>query len=282
MKKTIFSVLILCAVFLTSCLKGVDEVEKLNENDKLIKEYLSANSLTPTNDAEGVYAVVRDLNPSARKLTVGDSVFVNYEIFLLDGTRVMGNEAGKPLQLIHGYAPLYGIDVALSWMRIGEKATVLIPYTYAFGSGGSSDKKVPGYTPIRLELELVSARSEAERMAEYIEKKGYEVGLITPDNLNIVWLKNVEEGDSLGLGKYATVAYKGYFMTGEKFDEGAFEMLTGDQTSIKGFDLGVRRLKMGEKAVLIFPSKLGYGDRVYNKIPAFSPLAFEVEITKVR
>lgn len=283
MKKTILSVLILCVVYLTSCMKGVDEVAKQEENERQIKEYLAANNLTPTKDTLGMYTVMRTFNPGERNLSIGDSVKVNYEIYLLDGTKVMSNEVSKPLEYIYGYAPLYGFDLALNWMRIGEKATVLLPYYLAFGSGGSSDGKVGGYTPIRLELELAGSKSENEQIAEYIARKGYQVELTTSENLNIVWLKKVAEGDSLGMGKQITVAYQGFLLGGKKFDEGALSHLTGSSGLIKGFDRGVRKMKAGEKAVIIFPSKLGYGQTGSQSgvIPPFAPLAFEVEITKV-
>lgn len=282
MKRSLLSVLILCVAIVSSCMKGVDEVAKQDENEKMIQEYLTTNNLTPTKDTIGLYAVIRDFNPSAPKLNLGDSLKVNYEIFLLDGTKVVESEAGKPLEFLHGFAPLYGFDLALSWMRPGESATVLIPYYLAFGSGGSSDNKVPGYAPIRVELELVNAKSEGQQIAEYILKNGYEMDMITPDNLHIKWLTKVEEGDSLGMGKDINVAYKGYLLNGKKFDEGAFNHLTGSNAAIKGFDYGVRKMKLGEKALIIFPSKLGYqhyGNG--SEIPPFAPLAFEVEITKV-
>ncbi len=283
MKKGILSILILCVVYLTSCMKGVDEIAKQEENDRLIKEYLAANNLTPTRDTLGMYAVIRNFNPAAKKLAFGDSVKVNYEIYLLDGTKVMSNDPGKPLGYLFGYAPIYGFDLALNWMRVGERATVLLPYYFAFGSGGSSDGKIGAYSPIRVELELESSKSESDQMAEYIARKGYNVGLTTNENLNIVWLKKVEDGDSLGMGKQITVAYQGFLLSGKKFDEGALNHLTGSSGLIKGFDRGVRKMKMGEKAVIIFPSKLGYGETGTQDrtIPPFAPLAFEVEITKV-
>lgn len=282
MKRTILSVLILCVVLLTSCMKGVDEIAKQDENEKQIQEYLTANNLSPTNDTLGLYAVIRDFNPSAPALNLGDSLAVSYEIFLLDGTSVVASEVGKPLEFLHGFAPLYGFDLALSWMRLGERATVLVPYYLAFGSGGSSDSKVPGYTPVRVELELVRAKSESQQIAEYIAKKEYEIDLVTPDNLNITWLTKVEEGDSLGMGKQITVAYRGFLLNGTKFDEGALNHLTGSDGLIKGFDQGVRKMKLGEKAIVIFPSKLGYQHYGSgNDIPPFAPLSFEIEVTKV-
>ncbi len=283
MKKTILSILILCVVYLTSCMKGVDEVAKQEENDRQIKEYLSANSLTPTGDTLGMYAVIRNFNPAGKRLAYGDSVQVNYEIYLLDGTKVMNNNPGEPLEYLYGYPPLYGFDLALNWMRIGERATVLLPYYLAFGSAGTTDKKIAGYAPIRLELELVSSKSEDDQIVEYIAKNNYEVGLTTSENLRIVWLNKIEEGDSVGVQKQLTIDYKGFLLSGKKFDENTLSHMTGSTQLIRGFDLGVRRMKLGEKAIIIFPSKLGYREtgRPQGGIPPFAPLAFEVEITKV-
>lgn len=282
MKKSVVGIFILCVVALTSCMKGVDEVEKQNENERRIQEYLLTNGLNPTKDTIGMYAVISNINPVSRMLNIGDSVKVNYKIYKLDGTLAFESEAGKPLEFHHGFAPFYGFDLAISWMRIGEKATALIPYYLAFGSGGSSDGKVPGYEPVRLEVELLGAKSEAEQMEEYIAKNGYTVDLKTANNLNIVWLNKIEAGDSLSMGKQITVAYKGYLTSGKKFDEGALNHLTGSSGLIRGFDLGVRRMKEGEKAIIIFPSKLGYEHYGSGTaIPPFAPLAFEVEITKV-
>ncbi len=283
MKKTILSILILCVVYLTSCMKGVDEVAKQEENDRQIKEYLSANNLTPTAESDGMYVISRNLNPGARKLSYGDSIKVNYEIYLLDGTKVLNNNPGEPLEYLYGYPPLAGFDLALSFMRIGESATALLPYYLAFGSAGTTDRKIAGYTPIRLELELVSSKSEDDQIEEYIAKNNYEVGLTNSENLRIVWLNKIEEGDSVGVQKQLAIAYKGFLLSGKKFDEGNLSHMTGSTQLIRGFDLGVRRMKLGEKAMIIFPSKLGYREtgRPEGGIPPFAPLAFEVEITKV-
>ncbi|GAA4442920.1 FKBP-type peptidyl-prolyl cis-trans isomerase N-terminal domain-containing protein [Ravibacter arvi] len=262
-------------------MKGVDEVEKQQENEKQIKEYLTANGLIPSKDTLGMYAMMESFNPGARKLTLGDSVSVNYEIFRLDGTKVTGSESGKPLVFLHGYAPIYAMDFVATWMRVGEKVTVLAPYYLAFGSGGSSDGKVPAYSPIRLVMEIVHTKSENDQIVEYIAKNKLTVDYTTPENIRIVRLNQVT-GDTLGMGKQITVAYKGYLLSGKKFDEGAFNHLTGSNQVIKGFDKGLRNMRPGEKAWIIFPSAQGYGaygteDR---RIPAFAPLAFEVEITK--
>ena len=50
---------------------------------------------------------------------------------------------------------------------------------------------------------------------------------------------------------------------------------------IAGFEEGVLKMRVGEKAALILPSKIAYGVNGNSTIPPYSPLYFEVEIVGV-
>jgi len=48
---------------------------------------------------------------------------------------------------------------------------------------------------------------------------------------------------------------------------------------IKGWDEGLQKLKHGDKAIILIPSRLAYGARgAGGSIPPNAPLVFEVEI----
>jgi len=51
---------------------------------------------------------------------------------------------------------------------------------------------------------------------------------------------------------------------------------------IPGFEFAVSLMRVGEKATVIFPSRLGYGNASQNAIPPNSPLIFELELLEVK
>lgn len=95
------------------------------------------------------------------------------------------------------------------------------------------------------------------------------------------------EGAEIKNGDKATVHYTGTLENGQKFDSSLdrgqpFEFSLGAGQVIKGWDLGVFGMKIGEKRKLVIPSSLGYGERgVPGAIPANATLIFEVELLKI-
>jgi FKBP-type peptidyl-prolyl cis-trans isomerase FkpA len=58
-----------------------------------------------------------------------------------------------------------------------------------------------------------------------------------------------------------------------------FQFILGMEQVIKGWDQGFQKLKKGEKAIILIPSRLAYGSQgAGEKIPPYSPLLFEVEV----
>ncbi|HEY6083743.1 MAG TPA: FKBP-type peptidyl-prolyl cis-trans isomerase [Nitrospira sp.] len=91
-------------------------------------------------------------------------------------------------------------------------------------------------------------------------------------------------GASAEAGKTATVHYTGWLENGKKFDSSVdrgepFSFPLGAGRVIKGWDEGVRGMKIGGKRRLTIPSNLGYGARgAGNVIPAHATLIFDVEL----
>ena len=101
----------------------------------------------------------------------------------------------------------------------------------------------------------------------------------------------IGEGRAAEKGLSVTVHYTGWLYNstnedgkGKKFDSShdrreTFSFILGMGQVIKGWDEGVKSMKIGGKRVIIIPSDMGYGTRgAGNIIPPNADLIFEVEL----
>ncbi len=106
----------------------------------------------------------------------------------------------------------------------------------------------------------------------------------TPDGVYYT-IKKSTEGITLQPGDTAKTIYTGKLLDGSVFDSNVgkepFPVVVGMGQVIRGWDSGLMALKKGEKATLLIPSMLGYGERGAGAaIPANAVLVFDVEILK--
>ena len=95
-------------------------------------------------------------------------------------------------------------------------------------------------------------------------------------------------GNEAKVGNTVSVHYTGTLEDGTKFDSSldrgeSFSFSLGAGQVIKGWDLGVNGMKIGEKRKLTIPSDLGYGEAGTpgGPIPPNATLIFEVELLKI-
>ena len=103
-------------------------------------------------------------------------------------------------------------------------------------------------------------------------------------------IEDIELGHGPEANEYKkiTVHYTGKLEDGSIFDSSLkpgrtpFTFTLGAGSVIKGWDLGVKGMKVGGKRKLTIPSDLGYGDNgAGNVIPPGATLLFEVELLEV-
>ncbi|MEQ1754913.1 MAG: FKBP-type peptidyl-prolyl cis-trans isomerase [Micropepsaceae bacterium] len=107
---------------------------------------------------------------------------------------------------------------------------------------------------------------------------------VTPTGLQFRSLK-AGTGKQPGPTSKVTVHYTGKLINGKTFDSSS----GGDPISfplnrvIPGWTEGLQLMKEGEKAELVIPQDLGYGERgAPGAIPPYQTLVFEVELIKVQ
>ena len=103
-------------------------------------------------------------------------------------------------------------------------------------------------------------------------------------------IEDIIKGDGKEANDYnkVVVNYTGKLEDGSVFDSSLkpgrepFTFTLGVGSAIKGWDLGVKGMKVGGKRKLTIPAELGYGDQgAGSVIPPGATLIFEVELIEV-
>lgn len=85
-------------------------------------------------------------------------------------------------------------------------------------------------------------------------------------------------------GDYVKIKYVGKLLDGTIFDQSpneSFVFRLGYRQVIMGWEIGIPLFKVGTKGTLFLPSERAYGDRAVGKIPANSPLVFNIEVEQI-
>lgn len=261
------------------------------------------------------YEILRH-NDGSRKAVAGDFMlmFVNYAVRRNDKDSIIFNsitsgEGGKMLVQITESTYKGDITEALSQLSEGDSARITVRADSFFIKSVQTPQLPPfvksnemlyfnvGVAELLSEAELQKKvqESQAKQNAEMLTLKEKEIeqlksyfvsnGMnVSPDE-NGLFVATISEGsgEMPQAGKKVQVHYTGTLLNGTKFDSSVdrgtpFSFVLGSGQVITGWDLGIAKLKPGEKAILGIPSSLAYGARAMGPIPANSPLIFEVQL----
>ncbi|MFN8354087.1 MAG: FKBP-type peptidyl-prolyl cis-trans isomerase [Spirosomataceae bacterium] len=296
MKKQILFGLVAIGLAVAACTVRSEGDRISQESDTQIQQYIAAKGLTMQKTTSGIYYNIT-AGTGTRSPKLGEQVAVSYVLSRLDGYKFdsTGISAGKPEYFVFGTGQkLLGIEEGLSLMKEGDKAVFLFPGNLAFGS--TYYDVLPPYAAVRCDITLVSTRTEDEQIEDYIAKNQLTVTEKTDTGLRFVSTSKSAAGDTVKTGKSVTVKYKGSLLRDLRkyvygsvvydpvFDSGLLTFTVDGGSVVSGFNEGVLKMKVGDKARLIFPSILGYGVNGSSSggIPPLAPLQFEVEVWTVK
>lgn len=287
MKHNFFLFLIATALLWTSCGSSDDGFEKSETG--LQYKFLVKNEGAKPKVGDFVFLTMR-------WTTDQDSVIFDSELL----TRMTGRPFVR--QLEHP-AFVGSFEEGLHMMSVGDSAVFRVSADSVFkfylnrglpswlppGSMVNVSTKLTEITTLeQFKKEKADAQSKSEEMMKtateeinaYIQKQKLDtVG--TGDGLIIAnWKKS---GKPVNMpGDKVFVNYKGRLLSGTSFDQGEnLEVELGRGGVIQGWEEALSRMSNGDKATLIIPFWLGYGDENMGQIPPYSTLVFDIEITNV-
>jgi peptidylprolyl isomerase len=116
-----------------------------------------------------------------------------------------------------------------------------------------------------------------------------QAAITTASGLTYIITQKNETGQQLKAGDNVQVHYTGLLTNGVKFDSSLdrgepISFPLGRGRVIKGWDEGIQKLRVGERATLIIPASLGYGSKGAGNgdIPPDATLIFIVEVVGVQ
>lgn len=272
-----------CALALTACGGGAKK------------------TTTPEIPAQPAYAKTDLVVGTGDTVVAGDLATVNYTGYFYDSTKPnsRGTEFEKGTRSFAAgtgaYLPgtaytLLGWDQGVPGMKVGGKANFVMPYNLAYGTieyTSLQGTKVPAYTPVVFEVEVVSVKKASP----------------TPSVTIIAEKEIVGTGALVEYSKTVAVNYTGWLYDptkpdhkGKQFDASAagtpLSFVVSNPSSVKeGFVRAILGMKVGGKRTVEISPLLMYGNVAVTdtvngatvvKIPPDSTLVFDIELVSIK
>ena len=125
------------------------------EEMERIRAYMKRHHWKPVTTSTGInYMIVQKADTSLPKAKVGQVVRLNYEISVLDDT-VVYSSGDEPVDFVVGYDHVEsGLHEAVTYLRKGDKAWIILPSNLAFGLTGDNDM-IPSGASLLYKVEMI-------------------------------------------------------------------------------------------------------------------------------
>ncbi len=136
----------------------LENAEKQKTEEITIEEYINKSGKKFTKTSTGLYYLITKATQGATA-SIGDKVGTNYTGTLIGGKVFDSNtKDGKsePFEFVLGmHKVIAGWDEMFGILHLGEKATIVVPSSLAYGPEGSGDD-IGAFTPLIFDVELLT------------------------------------------------------------------------------------------------------------------------------
>ena len=282
--------------------EGIERVrnQKIKESHEALLAYLAENGIDVKPLESGIYIIPVEKG-KGRCPVKGEKVELDFEAKLLNGQSIgstFGQDEKFTFVLGEGYV-IPGWEEIVPMMHLGERIQAIIPFEMAYNE--HSVDQIPPYSNLVYDIKLlkITTAEEMQRQAELEMKKlkadsekalrSYlkENRIVDHTKSGLYYAKSmITEGERPVDGMTARIKFDAAFLDGTPLGSseqlgGFYDVPFGQHAVLKGLEEGIGLMRVGEKARLVLPYTLAYGENPYGNIPACSNLVFDVELLKL-
>jgi peptidylprolyl isomerase len=231
-----------------------------------------------TTDPSGIQYRVTQRGDGNKPL-INDMVYVHYRLMLEDSTIIDNSyDRGEPVSFKMGAGQVIdGWEKGIGLLNEGDKAIMIIPPDLAYGERAVGE--IPADATLIFDVEVVKIDPAPKP-------------LTLPSDTDIISTTSglryavIEEGDGMMLvtGMRVRIHYNGFFEEDMSIFDSSYQrgepidFTLGKGMVIRGWEEGISKLRVGDKARLWIPYELAYGEQGRGPIPPATNLIFDVEV----
>lgn len=267
------------------------DVSGVKKTDEVVNDNLTADSSSNTNnnvkveDTVAVTREVKDLDSRVKivwskkndseRLAPGDVIRIKHTLRLADGKVI---ETWKQLGRAGSICLNFGMAVkgweeGLYQMGVGEEAKISVPADLAYGEKGMADI-IPPNSNLLYEVEIV----------EKIEPVNLEEGV------QVYVVERVKDSKPNGdlKGKEIQFGYMAFAQEKGMYDNSyrtgtVFKYNYGKPTVVPGLNIGIKEVRVRDKAYVKIPAKAAYGKKgLVDLVPSNTPILYDIMMVDIK
>lgn len=138
-------------------IEDAENQKRLAEEPDRINKFVKDHNIQVAPSPSGVY-YLEIVKGTGEVADIGDVVSIHYNLYNIDDKLVETSFEGEPIRFVYGNNEMVpGIEEAVGNMRVGGKATIIVPAEMGFGDV-AIDKELPAYSTVIFDIELIDVQ----------------------------------------------------------------------------------------------------------------------------